>query len=251
MTAMPKATLFIVFLIGMLFGKELFANTLIDLDNIKNNWHSTYKIDTSTKELKANFIELLMAVPSIRGENCKESIMSVPLLNTVPIEQRLNPKTIKMCEKWHINLNYLIGPLFLYNDVILILQNTTEEQEIIFHIANFGGYIHTGNVLLNEISQSKAYTVASVEGQSYSMAANIACSTNKLDLKKFSYLMFHTYRGGISGNGQEMRARSAAADKNFGIQLDQCAAKGVLTIEQRDSILNGTDIYVFPEDIRK
>lgn len=145
-----------------------------------------------------------------------------------------------------------IGDVSNYEDMIKGLKALPEGTTVTLHLANFGGYVHTGVQIINAMKASKAHTIAEVEGPSYSMGALIACAANELQLHPYAFLMFHDYSGGFRGKGSESREMIKAFDTlSRNLMTQECQAKGILTKEQVDAVSSGSDIYIHPADIKR
>jgi ATP-dependent protease ClpP protease subunit len=98
-----------------------------------------------------------------------------------------------------IRLGDVIRDEFLYKDVTKALQEASNKDEVIFHIAGYGGEVDTVFELINNVKETKAHTVMIVEAPSYSGHAYLATAGNELRMLPYTFLMFHT----SSGYGQD------------------------------------------------
>lgn len=151
---------------------------------------------------------------------------------------------------YHVYLSDSFEGATYYKDLARGIRLLEKGDELVFHIANYGGDVHGGLLIVNAIKASKAHIKAVVESPSYSMASILSCVVDELTIEPYAYLMFHEYSGGPNGKGSEARVFHKSFSR-LGKKLlkDECVASKVLTQEQSDDIVKGIDIYIFPEDL--
>lgn len=151
---------------------------------------------------------------------------------------------------YHFYMSDSIGSVHNYEDMIRGLKALPAGTKVVLHLANFGGYVHTGVQIVNAMKASKAHVVAEVEGPSYSMGALIACAADELKMHPYTFLMFHDFSGGFQGKGSESRDMIDAFHTMTGnLMRNECKAKGVLDDSQIKRIQDGTDIYIHSSDL--
>jgi ATP-dependent protease ClpP protease subunit len=151
---------------------------------------------------------------------------------------------------FHVYLSSSIEKQSGYKDLVRGLRLLTKEDTVVLHLANFGGFVQTGVMIINAMKASKAHIIANVEAPSYSMGALIACAGDEIKMEPYSFLMFHDYSGDFAGKGSEAGDMIRALDKmSLNLLMNECVPKGILTEEQANSILRGVDVYVHPDTI--
>lgn len=129
------------------------------------------------------------------------------------------------------------------------LEKLSSKDTVRFKLHNYGGSVIGMLYLANAIATSQAYTIAIVEGPSYSAGANIACVTNEYVMQPYSFLMYHTFSvNGASAKGQELSAIIEAMTVSTRSVFNQCVKKGILTEQDVNELLLGNDKYVFPKN---
>ena|SRR3990167_1232156 len=124
------------------------------------------------------------------------------------------------------------------------------QDTVVIRVANFGGSLWVGAILFNSIQSSKAYVIMDVVAPSFSMGAMLACAGKEIRLHPYSMLMYHSGSTQQEGKVSEIQASLNASERLVRKMFAQCLRFGILTQEQINEILNGKDIYVFPEDLK-
>lgn len=130
------------------------------------------------------------------------------------------------------------------------LENLKKGDTLILRFSNYGGSVYTGAALFNAITQTKAHVKAIIEAPSFSMGAMLPCTADEIDLKPFSFLMYHDYSGGAQGKGSEMREMIKGFDTLVVKMLTEWVNRGILTNSEVKDIKDGKDIYKHPEDLK-
>lgn len=91
-----------------------------------------------------------------------------------------------------------------YVDVCQLLYDAGPKDSVTLHLANRGGSVDTGIMLVNAVQNCRPGVDIIVESRCFSMAALLALSGKSLTLRPGSWLMFHNYSGGEFGKGREM-----------------------------------------------
>lgn len=149
----------------------------------------------------------------------------------------------------HIDFKESIVGIAEYKKVIKIIQEAPKEKTIVLHLANFGGLVHTGAALFNALESTKATIKAIIDAPSFSMGAMLACTASEVNIRPYSFLMYHDYSMGAQGKGSEIRGYTQATDKLANKMLQKCVKLGILTNEQIKLIQGGNDVYIHPEDL--
>ena len=153
---------------------------------------------------------------------------------------------------YHVYLSSSIDEMVYYVDLIKGLKALNKQDKVIIHMANYGGLVHSGVQIINAMKASNALITVEVEGPSYSMGAVITCAGDEIKLHPYTYLMFHHYSGTFSGKGADSRHQIEALDELVrNILVKECIAKGILTLDQVDDIMNGVDVYIHPHKLRR
>ena len=137
-----------------------------------------------------------------------------------------------------------------YLTFLTLLENATENDTITIILNNCGGYISTGTHLIDSIRNSNALVNIKVVANCYSMASMLAITGDNLEINDTSYLMFHDYSGGQYGKGNEMSLQNTASQSQMKLFFKKYLTP-FLTNEECTTILQGKDLYIHAEDVRK
>ena len=166
----------------------------------------------------------------------------------------------------HIRLGTKITKPEDYRDVLHLLTTASKEDKIYFYLIGQGGQVWTLMQLANSIQNSKAQTVAVVEGDVYSAHAFLAFTMKKIVIRDNVVFMFHA--SSAYGNAKNYCAknkgkldRTRDAYKKcldfFDVHLRQSNAfigrimRQYLTNDELFRVLTGYDVYVTGEEFKK
>ena len=145
-------------------------------------------------------------------------------------------------------LNSSIGNPEDYAEWNQILRSSTEQDVVYLHINCYGGQALTAVQLMRAISESRATVVASVEGACMSAATFLFLMADVCEISDHSIFMFHNFSGGTIGKGNEMMAQVHHNDK-WARGLMESIYKDFFTQEEIDSILEGKDYWLSPDEV--
>jgi ATP-dependent Clp protease, protease subunit len=145
-------------------------------------------------------------------------------------------------------LNSSIGNPEDYAEWNQILRSSTEQDVVYLHINCYGGQALTAVQLMRAISESRATVVASVEGACMSAATFLFLMADVCEISDHSIFMFHNFSGGTIGKGNEMMAQVHHNDK-WSRGLMESIYKDFFTQEEIDSILEGKDYWLSPDEV--
>ena len=145
-------------------------------------------------------------------------------------------------------LNSSIGNPEDYSEWNQILRSSGEQDVVYLHINCYGGQALTAVQLMRAISESRATVVASVEGACMSAATFLFLMADVCEISDHSIFMFHNFSGGTIGKGNEMMAQVHHNDK-WARGLMESIYKDFFTQEEIDSILEGKDYWLSPDEV--
>lgn len=145
-------------------------------------------------------------------------------------------------------LNSSIGNPEDYSEWNQILRSSGEQDVVYLHINCYGGQALTAVQLMRAISESRATVVASVEGACMSAATFLFLMADVCEISDHSIFMFHNFSGGTIGKGNEMMAQVHHNDK-WARGLMESIYKDFFTQEEIDSILEGKDYWMSPDEV--
>lgn len=158
-----------------------------------------------------------------------------------------NPKVFNV---FSVYLLHEVGETKHYRDVYNLLREANEDDTIIIYINNYGGYISTGQDIINAMRASLAKIITCITGPIYSMAPLIALSGQEIFVEDDVFMMFHDYSGGTEGKGNEIAAQIKHEKPHFDRMFSKIC-KGFLTEDEIKKICKGEDLYLRREQIIK
>lgn len=142
-----------------------------------------------------------------------------------------------------------ISSLDQYDELISILRNASEEDAVVLTINSPGGSLHTAQVIIDEIKESKAFTVAAVAGECASAATMIALACKHLYTTENSSWLFHNMSSfGIGGKNSDVIA-FAEHSRKLAIRIAEQHYKDFLPQDVIQNLLKGEEIYMFGDEV--
>lgn len=142
------------------------------------------------------------------------------------------------------------GNLTDYVKLYNFFNSLSESDTVTLSLHNFGGSVASGLIVMNALKTTKAHTIAEVNGISASMGALIACGAEKVDMKPYSFLMFHNGEIAVGGKTSDNMYLLKAVERLDRYMLGSCVQHGILTKSEINDIIAGIDIYKFKDDIK-
>lgn len=130
------------------------------------------------------------------------------------------------------------------------IRNSTENDQIVFHINSYGGRIDTAVQLMHAINESPAHVITSVEGSCMSAATFIFLSGDSFTVNPLSSFMFHNYSGGSMGKGGEMYDH-LIFERKWSENLLRTVYRNFLTEQEIAQLLANKDLWMDSEEIVK
>ena len=134
-----------------------------------------------------------------------------------------------------------------YSGLCSLLRESKAYDEFNFYLANYGGYCHSLINLVSAIYDSRSTVNMHVVAPCYSAASTLALCGDSLDLRPYTFLMFHNYSATKSGKGQELIDEMVASDswiKDYMSHLH----KPFLSQGECQKIENDKDVRIFYND---
>lgn len=145
-------------------------------------------------------------------------------------------------------------------DIARVLQEAKSNDTVIVHIVGVGGQVDTVMYLINNIKSTKAHTIMSVEGPSYSGHAYIAAAGDELHMMPYSFLMYHTSSGyGTDCSKQKGKDRTVPNSEHCQAFMDTHLSEVNNYLDsiyflmplEKIAIKTGHDIYITSEEYSK
>lgn len=148
---------------------------------------------------------------------------------------------------------YLIGEIksnaLEYTEFMQALRQMSPMDLCVIHVNSPGGSVHSGEQVLSAMKDSEGYIIASIEGESSSMATQICLNSDEVVISDGSLFLVHNISAGAIGNMVSISDTTAYLNK-----LNEHLAKTYdtfLTEEEKDRVKHGRDVVLFAEDVRK
>lgn len=137
-----------------------------------------------------------------------------------------------------------------YNELVHKLFNATEDDTFIFVINSGGGVVESAVMLTDAIQRSAATVKMLVTGFAASAATILALSGDELEIADHSAFMIHNYSAGMAGKGNELKARQTFMDQSLNDAFN-FYYNNFLTKEEIDRVIEGTDLWMGPDEVRE
>ena len=150
---------------------------------------------------------------------------------------------------WHIRLDDNIEQPYVYRKHFDILRTARKQDEIIFYISSWGGYLDTTVQFVYAMLDTKARTKAVIYNAA-SAATLIAFAADELDIKPIGTVMLHNFSVAQQGKGNELRAKTDFDDKQFSAMC-KMLYKGILTDKEVEQLKEDKDFWRLGRAITK
>ncbi len=149
----------------------------------------------------------------------------------------------------HFYLNEQIGAASLYADMIHRINVAGPEDTVYIHVNTPGGQLNTGVQIINAIRNSPATIITVLESAAYSLGTLIFLSGDEMIVNDNCIIMFHNFRGGVIGKGNELVSELEATIKWF-TELARQIYIPFLSEQEFERITKGEDLWLLTEDIK-
>lgn len=124
-----------------------------------------------------------------------------------------------------------------------MIRHADETDVVKIYINSYGGDLFTAIQFMRVLSETKATTIASVEGACMSAATMLFLSCSSWEVTPHSVFMFHNYSGGTIGKGGEM-IDQLMHERKWSEGLMKEIYKDFLTDDEIDNMLNNRDYWM-------
>lgn len=150
----------------------------------------------------------------------------------------------------HFYLSKEIGDPADYIDMIHRINTASSADVIFIHLNTPGGQLDTGVQLINAMQNSQAKIVTVLESMAYSLGTLIFLAGDEMVVNDHCLIMFHNFKGGVVGKGNELTSQLEATVKWF-----SALAKKIyipfMSEEEFARITRGEDLWMQSPEIRK
>lgn len=150
----------------------------------------------------------------------------------------------------HFYLSSPIGEALKYVDMVHRIRYASPNDIIFIHLNTPGGNLGTGVQIINAMLASQAKIVTVLESEAHSLGTMIFLCGDEFVVHDNCIMMFHNYSGGTSGKGNEQEAALNATVKWVAELLERIYIP-FLTPKEIKNILNGQDLWMHSDEIRK
>jgi len=140
------------------------------------------------------------------------------------------------------------SPPYKYAELCYILREEVKEEDTVnIQLSNYGGDCDSAATIVNAIRDCKGTVNCIVNAPSYSAATMIALAGHSLELKPYTYLMFHNFSNTETGKGGEIKAAVANVERVIHSMMSSLYSD-FLTKKEINDIFNDKDVYVHWDD---
>lgn len=137
-----------------------------------------------------------------------------------------------------------------YTDMIHRINIATANDIIFIHLNTPGGQLDTGIQLINAMQNTPAKVVTVLESTAYSLGTLIFLAGDEMVVNDNCMMMFHNFKGGILGKGNELVSQLDATVKWF-TSMSRKIYIPFLTEDEFERVLRGEDFWMQSSEIRK
>lgn len=159
-------------------------------------------------------------------------------------EQQLTAQQI------HFYISEGIGEPELYTDMIHRINVASPNDIIFIHLNTPGGQLDTGVQIINAMQNTPAKVVTVLESVAYSLGTLIFLAGDEMIVNDHCMMMFHNFKGGILGKGNELISQLDATVKWFNSFAKKMYVP-FLTEEEFEGMLRGEDLWMQSPEIRR
>lgn len=150
----------------------------------------------------------------------------------------------------HFYLSTDIGEPHEYTDMVHRILIAGPNDTIFIHLNTPGGHLDTGVQIVNAMQNSQAKIITVLESMAFSLGTLIFLAGDEMIVNDHCMLMFHNFRGGIQGKGNELSSQLDATKKWFSVFAKKIYVP-FLSEDEFEQILRGEDLWMHSPEIRK
>ncbi len=151
--------------------------------------------------------------------------------------------------RYHIRLDDNIAEPTHYRKHFDIMRRANKQDELVFYISSYGGYLDTTVQYVYDMLDTKAKTKAVVYVAA-SAATLIAFAADEVVLKPICTVMLHNFSVQQQGKGSELRAKTDFDDKQFSAMC-KMLYKGILTDKEVEQLKEDKDFWRLGREIEE
>jgi ATP-dependent protease ClpP protease subunit len=159
-------------------------------------------------------------------------------------------ETTFTAQQLHFYISEDIGEPREYTEMIHKITYAAPSDVVYIHLNTNGGHLETGVQLINAMQNSQAKIVTILESVAYSLGTLIFLAGDQMVVNDNCMMMFHNFRGGVIGKGNELTSQLDATVKWFSLFAKKIYVP-FLTEDEFARLLRGEDIWMHSADIRK
>jgi len=150
----------------------------------------------------------------------------------------------------HFYISDELGAPDQYTDMIHRLAIAGPNDIVFIHLNTPGGRLDTGVQIINAMQNSPAKIVTVLESTAFSMGTMLFLAGDEMVVNDHCMMMFHNFKGGVVGKGNELTSQLEATVKWFAALAKKIYIP-FLTEDEFDRIVKGEDIWMQSGEIRK
>lgn len=167
-------------------------------------------------------------------------------MNGLSIEEKISTGWIQPKSVSNFYELYITGEIDDPSQYIVwfdLIRHAEENDIVKIYINSYGGDLFTAIQFMRVLAETRALTIASVEGACMSAATMIFICCEQFEVTPHSVFMFHNYSGGTIGKGGEM-IDQLLHERKWSENLMKEVYKNFLTTEEIENMLNNKDYWM-------
>lgn len=155
-------------------------------------------------------------------------------------------RPVGMMHKFYLSGD--IGDPNQYVEWFETIRSAGEDDYIFIHINSGGGRADTAIQFMRVLMETRAMTIASVEGYCMSAATFIFLAAKQHQITDHSIFLCHNYSSGALGKGGELHTR-IMHERKWSETLVRSVYKDFLTESELNELLDDKDFWLTPEEV--
>jgi len=150
----------------------------------------------------------------------------------------------------HFYISKEIGEPDEYAEMLHRMNMATQADIIFIHLNTPGGNLDAGVQIINAMKNCDAKVVTILEGMAYSLGTLIFLAGDEMIVNDHCMMMFHTFKGGAEGKGNEILVQATATVKWFALFAKKIYVP-FLTEDEFAQLISGSDFWMHSTEIRR
>lgn len=150
----------------------------------------------------------------------------------------------------HFYISEPVDEPWMYAEMIHTINVATENDIVFMHLNFHGGDLDTGVQIITAMQNSAAKIITVLEGAAYSLGTLIFLAGDEMIVNDNCMMMFHYFKGGIGGKGNEIVSQLEATVKWFASLAKELYIP-FMSEDEFQRMTRGEDLWMQSPEIRQ